>query len=177
MRELLTTHGAGRWLAFFAGWVALGRVGLADLAAGVGISAIAACASLALIPAAGVRLRPAGVLSYLARFGAGSLLAGWDVARRVAATPPRVAPGIITLACPVPEGLPRDAFRALASLQPGTLPLAGSGAGLTVHCLDVNAPVAAALDAEAEAFLAMYAHFDGTCGPHAPGAGGGRPHG
>lgn len=155
MGHLFTTHGMARWLAFCAAWVVLGRTSPADLAAGVVIAAIAARLSLALLPPAGGRLHLAGVAAYLARFAAGAFAAGWDVARRVAATPPRVAPGIVTVPCAVPEGVARDAFRALASLQPGTLPLAAPGPGLTVHCLDVTAPVAATLTADADAFLAM----------------------
>lgn len=157
MGELFTAHGAARWLSFFAGWVVLGRVSASDLAAGLAVAALCARTSLALLPPAGTRLRLAGMLAYLARFSAGALAAGWDVARRVAATPPEVAPGILTVPCPVPEGLPRDAFRALTSLQPGTLPLDAPGPGLTVHCLDVTAPAAAALAADAAAFLAMSA--------------------
>ena len=157
MGQLFTAHGSARWLAFFAGWVMLGRVGPSDLAAGILIAALAALLSLRLLPPAPGRWRPAGVIAYGARFSAGALIAGWDVARRVTATPPRVAPGILTVPCAVPEGVPRDAFRALASLQPGTLPLVAPGAGLTLHCLDVTAPVAQAVEADAAAFLAMRA--------------------
>ena len=155
MGELFTAHGVTRWLAFLAGWVALGRIAPADLLAGLVVAALAARLSLAVLPPGGTRLRPRGVSAYLVRFAAGTLRAGWDVAHRVAARPPRVAPGILTLPCAVPQGLPRDAFRALVSLQPGTLPLAAPGPDLVVHCLDVNAPVAAALAADAGAFLAM----------------------
>ncbi|MDI4657045.1 Na+/H+ antiporter subunit E [Xanthobacter autotrophicus] len=153
MGKLFSAHGAARWLSFFAGWVMLGRVHAIDLAAGAIISGLAAALSLHLLPA--VHLNPAATLAYAARFFAGSLRAGWDVARRVAARPPQVHPGVLVVPCAVPQGLARDAFRALASLQPGTLPLAGQGPELRVHCLDITAPVAAALDADALAFLAM----------------------
>ncbi|MEP9348628.1 Na+/H+ antiporter subunit E [Xanthobacter sp. KR7-225] len=155
MGELFTAHGVTRWLAFLAGWGVLAGMDGPDVAAGLLVAALAARLSLALLPPAGAHLRPSGVAAYLARFSAGALRAGWDAARRVAARPPRVAPGILTLPCAVPQGLPRDAFRALASLQPGTLPLAAPGPDLVVHCLDVTAPVAAALAADADAFLAM----------------------
>ena len=92
---------------------------------------------------------------FAARFAAGSLRAGWDVALRVCAAPPRIRPGVLTVPCAVPPGPARDAFRAVASLQPGLLPLAGAPPGLTVHCLDTNAPVAAMVAADADAFLAM----------------------
>lgn len=155
MGQLFTRHGLARWILFLAGWAALGRLGPADLAAGLVVSALAARLSLHVLPPGPARLGARGVLTYAARFAAGSLAAGWDVARRVAATPPRVAPGVLSVPCAVAEGLPRDAFRALASLQPGILPLASQGSRLQLHCLDVNAPVAAALEADARAFLAM----------------------
>lgn len=155
MGQLFTARGVARWLAFFAVWVMLGRVGPSDLAAGLLLAAVAALLSLRLVPPTPGRWRPAGVIAYGARFSAGALKAGWDVARRVAATPPRVAPGILTVPCAVPEGMPRNAFRTLASLQPGTLPLAAPGPSLTLHCLDVTAPVAQAVEADAAAFLAM----------------------
>lgn len=153
MGKLFSAHGAARWLLVFAGWVVLGRVDAIDLAAGLVISALAAALSLHLLPP--VRLNPRAMTAYAARFCAGSLRAGWDVAWRVAARPPRVNPGVLTLPCAVHQGLARDAFKALASLQPGTLPLAGEGPDLRVHCLDITAPVAAMLDADATAFRAM----------------------
>lgn len=156
MGKLFSAHGAARWLSFFAGWIVLGRIGAIDLAAGLVISALATALSLHLLPALGPDpINPRATLAYAARFFAGSLRAGWDVAWRVAARPPRVNPGVLTVPCAVPQGLARDAFRALASLQPGTLPLAGQGPDLRVHCLDITTPVATALDADAAAFLAM----------------------
>jgi multicomponent Na+:H+ antiporter subunit E len=53
-----------------------------------------------------------------------------------------------------PPGLIRDAFCALASLLPGTVPSGSDEDGvLLVHCLDVGQPVLAQL-AEDEARLA-----------------------
>lgn len=156
MGKLFSAHGAARWLSFFAGWVILGRIGAIDLAAGLVISALAAALSLHLLPPVRLnRLNPWAMPAYAARFLAGSLRAGWDVAWRVAARPPQVNPGVLVVPCAVPQGLARDTFRALASLQPGTLPLAGQGPDLRVHCLDITTPVATALDADAAAFLAM----------------------
>lgn len=155
MWALLTRDGAVRWALFFLAWLALGRVQPLDLAAGAIISALAAALSLSLLPAGGGRLNLRAVLAYIMRFVAGAVRAGWDVARRVAATPPDVRPGIVQLACPIPEGLARDTFRALTSLQPGMLPLAARGPELEVHCLDVDTPVAEAIETDARAFLAM----------------------
>lgn len=155
MGQLFTTHGILRWIGFLAGWIVLGRVQPSDLLAGVLVAGLAARLSLHLLPPGRTRLSLPGVLAYAGRFATGSLAAGWDVARRVVRSPPDVAPGIATVPCPVPEGTARDAFRALASLQPGTLPLAGPGPGLKVHGLDMRRPVAAELEADAQAFLAM----------------------
>lgn len=155
MWALLTRGGAVRWALFFAAWVVLGRVEPLDLAAGAIIAALAAGLSLHLLPPGGGRLHFPAIMTYIMRFTVGAVRAGWDVARRVTANPPDVNPGIVLAECPVPEGHARDAFRALTSLQPGTLPLAGQGPELKVHGLDIRTPVSAALEADARAFLAM----------------------
>jgi len=165
MGEVFSGRGLARWLAFFAGWVVLGPVHAADLAAGVIVSGLAAAASLRLLPQGPGRLRLSNLLSFAAGFMTGSFRAGWDVARRVAVVPPRVRPGIVTVPCAVPEGLARDTFRAITSLQPGMLPLSGHGPELRVHCLDVTSPVAASLSADAAAFLAL-ADAPGHGTPH-----------
>lgn len=155
MWAVLTRGGAVRWALFGAAWVALGRVQPLDMVAGVIIAALAARLSLFLLPPGSGRFSLRGGVAYVARFMVGSVRAGWDVARRVVASPPDVQPGIVRVVCPVPEGNARDSFRALTSLQPGTLPLVAPGPELEVHCLDVRAPVAATLEADARAFLAM----------------------
>ncbi len=155
MWALLTRDGAVRWVLFFSAWIVLGRVQPLDLAAGAIIAALAAGLSLSLLPPGGGRLNLRATVAYIVRFMAGAVRAGWDVARRVAATPPDVQPGILRVSCPVPEGEARDTFRALTSLQPGMLPLAAPGPELEVHCLDVRAPVAEAIEADARAFLEM----------------------
>lgn len=166
MGEVFSGHGLARWLVFFLGWVVLGAVHPADLVAGALIAAIASVSSLHLVPPGPGRVRLRRLVPYAARFMQGALYAGWDVARRVAAAPPRVRPGVMTVPCAVPEGLARDAFRAIASLQPGMLPLAGGGADLRVHCLDTGSPVAATLSADVAAFRALGDAHDS-----------GRPHG
>jgi multicomponent Na+:H+ antiporter subunit E len=67
-------------------------------------------------------------------------MAGVDVARR--ALDPRLPlrPGFVTYAPRLPPGGARDAFCALASLMPGTLPADTNEDGtLLVHCLDRTA--------------------------------------
>jgi multicomponent Na+:H+ antiporter subunit E len=71
-----------------------------------------------------------------------SFSAGWDVALRAFANPPRLAPGVIEVPLAIPPGPSRDAFRALASLAPGSLPLEGLPDGtLRLHALDVAMPL------------------------------------
>ena len=87
------------------------------------------------------------------RFPRQSLIAGIDVARR--ALDPRLplCPGFVTVSPRLPPGTPRDAFYALASLMPGTLPADTNEDGtLLVHCLDTGQPVAAQIAADEELF-------------------------
>jgi multicomponent Na+:H+ antiporter subunit E len=83
-----------------------------------------------------------------------SFSAGWDVALRAFARPPRLASGIIQVQLAIPPGPSRDAFRALASLAPGSLPLEDLPDGrLRLHALDLAMPLAEEL-AETEAAFA-----------------------
>ena len=71
-----------------------------------------------------------------------SFSAGWDVALRAFASPPRLAPGVIEVPLAIPAGPSRDAFRALASLAPGSLPLEDQpDGGLRLHALDLAMPL------------------------------------
>ncbi|MFN9093337.1 MAG: Na+/H+ antiporter subunit E, partial [Alphaproteobacteria bacterium] len=71
-----------------------------------------------------------------------SFSAGWDVALRAFASPPRLAPGVIEIPLAIPPGPSRDAFRALASLAPGSLPLEDQpDGGLRLHALDLAMPL------------------------------------
>lgn len=155
MGGLVTARGAERWLLFLAAWIALGDTDPKGLAAGAVAAALGAAISLRLLPPGPRRLAWSALPGFFLRFLVRSLLAGWDVARRVAARPPRINPGICTVPCAVPAGLPRDAFRAIASLQPGVLPLAGGEAELTLHCLDRDTPIAAEVAVDAAAFLRL----------------------
>lgn len=155
MRALPVAQGLWRALAFFAAWIILGRTGAADLAVGALAAVLAAGASLRLLPPGSGALNPPAALRFAGRFASRSVLAGLDVALRVCRPTVRARPGILHVPCPVPEGLPRQAFCAVASLQPGTLPLGGDAHHLTVHCLDVTAPVAADLAADAAAVCAV----------------------
>jgi len=71
-----------------------------------------------------------------------SFSAGWDVASRAFASPPRLAPSVIEVPLAIRPGPSRDAFRALASLAPGSLPLEDLPDGrLRLHALDLAMPL------------------------------------
>jgi multicomponent Na+:H+ antiporter subunit E len=78
-----------------------------------------------------------------------SIAAGIDVGLR--ALDPRLPlrPGFVVYQARLPPGTKRDAFCAIMSLLPGTLPCGpAQGNGLTIHCLDVTQPVVEQLAAE-----------------------------
>lgn len=134
-------------------WVALAGTALLDLAIGIPAAALAAWASLPLLPPGGTRLSPRGLARLILRFPGQSLAAGIDVARR--ALDPRLPlrPGYVACRASLPAGLPRDAFLALISLQPGSLPVAEQPDGtVLVHALDTFEPIAARFAAEESAF-------------------------
>jgi multicomponent Na+:H+ antiporter subunit E len=82
-----------------------------------------------------------------------SLVAGADVARRALDPRMPLQPGFVTYATGLQAGAGRNAFRALLSLQPGTLPVSVEESGdLLIHCLDTNQPVVAQLSMEEELF-------------------------
>jgi len=97
--------------------------------------------------------RPAALARLALRFLRQSVIAGVDVAWR--ALDPRlpVRPGFVVYPVRLAPGPARNAFSALASLVPGTVPAgAAEGGALLVHGLDVGQPVAAQLATE-EALL------------------------
>jgi multicomponent Na+:H+ antiporter subunit E len=136
-------------------WTALGLTKPADLIVGLVVAVPVAIASLALLPDAGHSMRLGPLPWFCVRFARRSLRAGIDVARHVLSPTLGVNPGIRAVACPVPDGLLRQGFCAIASLQPGALPIGGDDTHLLVHCLDRNGPIEAELAADASAYLAM----------------------
>ena len=147
----------GRTGLLYVAWVAMAGTGPLDLAIGLPAAALAAWASLSLLPPGlappFARLSPIGLARLALRFPGQSLAAGIDVARR--AFDPRlpIRPGYV--ACPVtlPAGLSRDALLALMSLQPGSLPVAEQPDGVVLmHALDTAEPIAARFAAEEAQF-------------------------
>lgn len=112
----------------------------------VGLPAIAAALLLVRLlrgRSAPWRLDAAGVLRFAAYFVRESARGGIDVALRVSAPVPRVAPGLLRHRCRLPAGSPaRTLFVLCVSLLPGTLVAAVDEHGLLIHALDTGAPVA-----------------------------------
>lgn len=146
-------------LAAFGLWLLLYGNDRAGLAVGMAVAAAAAWVSLRLLPPGSARLRPLALVSFGLHFLWQSVVAGVDVAWR--ALDPRLPlqPGYVTCRLRLPAGPPRNAFLALASLLPGSLPAEVAPAGtVLVHGLDLRQPVA-------EDFAASEARFAGIrCG-------------
>ncbi|MCA3415915.1 MAG: Na+/H+ antiporter subunit E [Roseomonas sp.] len=131
-----------RGAVFFGLWLVLTGAEPFGLPFGLIAAFCATYASLRLLPP-GPGAIAASALPRLAlillrqSFGA-----GWDVALRAFAFPPRLAPGVIEVPLAIPPGPSRDAFRALASLAPGSLPLEDLPDGrLRLHALDIAMPL------------------------------------
>jgi multicomponent Na+:H+ antiporter subunit E len=130
--------GCGLWLVL-AGWSP------SDILAGIPAAALAAWASVVLLPPA-PRLKPLRVLHYAAVFIWQSVAAGMDVALRVFRPNMSLHPGIVKVAPRLPPGSARLLFRGLASLQPGSLACGVDEDGnLLFHCLDTRGDAAGAL--------------------------------
>ena len=135
-------------------WLVLAGFNPGDLPATAVAVAGATFVSLRLLPPGRWRVSPLGAARLALRFPGQAVMAGVDVARR--ALDPRLPlrPGFVTYAPRLPPGGARDAFCALASLMPGTLPADTNEDGtLLVHCLDIGQPAAAQLAVEEAVFM------------------------
>jgi multicomponent Na+:H+ antiporter subunit E len=131
-----------RGAVFFGLWLVLTGAEPLGLPFGLIAALCATYASLRLLPpglgAIATSALPRLALILLRQ----SFGAGWDVALRAFASPPRLAPGVIEVPLAMPPGPSRDAFRALASLAPGSLPLEDQpDGGLRLHALDLAMPL------------------------------------
>jgi len=131
-----------RGAVFFGLWLVLTGAEPLGLPFGLIAAFCATYASLRLLPpgpgAIAASALPRLALILLRQ----SFSAGWDVALRAFASPPRLAPGVIEVPLAIPPGPSRDAFRALASLAPGSLPLEDQpDGGLRLHALDLAMPL------------------------------------
>jgi multicomponent Na+:H+ antiporter subunit E len=153
--ERLEVAGAAltRAALFFAFWLAISGWKAVDLPVGLAAVAGATWASLALLPPRGARIRFGALVALAASFVRGSVAGGFDVARRALRPQLDLCPGFVTAPLRLPPGNARNAFSALASLMPGTLPVGTDGNSLLVHGLDVAQPIAEALAHEESLFM------------------------
>jgi multicomponent Na+:H+ antiporter subunit E len=145
-----------RSLGFLLVWLILAGTNPVDLPAGIAAALAAMWVSLRLTPPGhGTSVRPLKAAQYVLRFLTQAIVAGTDVAWR--ALDPRLPlqPGFVTFRSRLPAGGEREAFCAITSLLPGTLPAGESADGLIIHCIDVRQPVTAQLRAEEARFIEM----------------------
>jgi multicomponent Na+:H+ antiporter subunit E len=142
-----------RALGFLGVWVVLSGYALVDLLPGAIAALVATWVSVRLLPSGPNRLQPLALTKVALRFLRQSVLAGADVARRALDPKMPLDPGVIRYSTGLPPGTARNAFTALMSLLPGTVPFGSDQSGaLVMHCLDIRQPVTAQLAAE-EALL------------------------
>jgi multicomponent Na+:H+ antiporter subunit E len=138
----------------FGFWLVLTDAESSDLAAGLAAALAATWASLRLMPAEQRNIRPIKLAGFVFHFLRQSIGAGTDVAFR--ALDPRLPlrPGFVVYQGQLPPGSRRNAFCAIISLLPGTLPCGlAEGDDLTIHCLDVTQPVVGQLAAEEALYM------------------------
>ncbi len=144
---------------FLAFWLMISGRDLAGLPIGVAAAAAAAWTSLRLMPPGASRLRPLALARLVSRFLRQSIVGGVDVAWRALDPKLPLRPGFVSYPLRLPPGGARNAFCALSSLLPGTLPTGTDESGaLLVHCLDVGQPVAANLAEEEALFIRAFGH-------------------
>jgi multicomponent Na+:H+ antiporter subunit E len=138
-----------RTLGFLFLWFSVSGVSAADFAIGLGTAILAAIASVRLMPCSDVPVNFAKCLEIAVRLPFQAFVAGTNIARRALHPALPLRPGFIRYASHLPEGSPRNAFAALVSMQPGSVPIAtGRDDDFIVHCLDLDLPVGAALAAD-----------------------------
>lgn len=141
-----------RALALLGLWIVLIGAKPADLAIGLVTIAAATWTSLHLLAPSGTRVRLGPLLALALRFLWQSVVAGCDVARRALHPQMPLHPGFVAYPVRLQPGPARNAFIALTSLLPGTVPTGDQDGALLYHCLDTERPVVAELAAEEAAF-------------------------
>lgn len=89
-----------------------------------------------VFPPGDYRVQPLYLPRFAAWFLVQSLVAGWDVSRRLLAPRLDVAPGEREVPFTLPEGSARWLAANMLSLMPGTLSVEVHGETLLLHCLD-----------------------------------------
>lgn len=132
-----------RAVFLFAVWWVLTLGSRSGIGFGLVVSVVAALVSVPLFPQSGYRLNPVGSLRFVWYFLSRSVLAGFDVARRLLAPVMPLEPGEIRVPMRLPEGAPRWLLANTLSLMPGTLSVRFDGDWLLLHCLDTSLQVEA----------------------------------
>jgi multicomponent Na+:H+ antiporter subunit E len=140
---------------FFAFWLAISGWKTADLPVGLLATAAATWANLVLLPPEGARLRFGALTALALSFFRGSVLAGFHVAKRALSPQLDLRRGFVTVPLRLPPGNARNAFCALASLLPGTLPVGMDEYSLLVHGLDIDQPIVQDLAKQEAQFMRM----------------------
>lgn len=133
----LALRGAG----FLVLWIVLAGTAPGDFAVGLLAAALAAWASVTLLPPGRGRFSARGSARLAAHFLVQSVVAGWDVARRAFHPRLPIKPGFVQYPVGFAPGPERAAFKAFTSLLPGTVTVGEEEAGILYHCLDVDQPV------------------------------------
>ena len=141
-QSLLRT-GLTRGLWFMILWLVLmPSVKPADLATGLLATIAATFASLRLLPPSAGRVHFGALLAFVPHFLWQSVIAGFDVGRRVISPRMPLRPGFTLCRVGFPPGLARNEFAAITSLLPGTVPAGEEENAIVYHCLDVTQPIA-----------------------------------
>jgi multicomponent Na+:H+ antiporter subunit E len=151
--DMISRMPFGRTVTMFLIWMLIANHDADDIAVGCVVAALAAWASLRLLPPGELRPRPLAALRLAARTLAQAFVAGADVASRAFRADMPLRPGIARYRTTLPEGARRHAFGSLISLCPGTLPLSVDGSGVQlVHCLDTAQDIPTTMMREEEDF-------------------------
>lgn len=139
---------ASRFALLFGVWLLLTGARPGDVPTGLAATVLGVWASLRLLPPGPSRARPGALAALALRLLPLSVVAGADVARRALAPGLPIRPGVVAVRLRL-SGRSRDVLCTITGVVPGTLPSGFDASGaLLVHCLDVEAPVAAQLEAD-----------------------------
>jgi multicomponent Na+:H+ antiporter subunit E len=145
---------AGRFGLFLVFWLLIAGYAPADLPVGLAAAAWATWTSLRLLPVSGLHVHFLPLASLVLDFLRQSVASGAQVAWLAFHPSMPIHPGFVAYSTRLQSAGARSAFCALSSLLPGTLPTGSDEHGaLSIHCLDLDQPVAANLAEEEDLFL------------------------
>lgn len=142
---LLSRGGAVRLFSFLLLWHVLAGAEPRSWVVGLPVALCAVRVSLWLRPAGPCRLRPAGLLLFIPFFLTLSLLGACDVLRRVLDPRLPMKPGLVIYHSKLPAGPARVLLINCISLLPGTISADCNDESITIHAIDTDLPVWAAI--------------------------------